>query len=117
MSFNLHKLCRELFRHREQQPVGRQFRENLESVPTTQVVKLTWAFAELFFCLAPILERGVNHRPLSFAQLVPCASGRWLPHVLVYRTQNVLNGDRNAWGVAGSLDVDGLGISLVALKR
>jgi hypothetical protein len=35
----------------------------------------------------------------------------------MYRTQYVLNGDPNAWSVAGNLDVDGLGISLVALQR
>lgn len=61
---NLHGLRGELHQLREHCAVERQCRENQEPVPPTQVIKLTRAFAELFFRLTPLLERGVDHSSL-----------------------------------------------------
>jgi hypothetical protein len=49
--------------------VGKCFCQNLEPVPTTQVVRSTWTFAEHFFCPASRLERAVNHGPFLNSQL------------------------------------------------
>lgn len=89
-------------------------RQNLEPVPTVQVVKSARPLAEVFFRPASHFERAVNHSPFLSSQLAPSTSWRWLLHILMYRPQNVLN--RDTLRVDGSLDCEKLRIPLVVLE-